>query len=325
MGFFKMKSLPSVSAELNTELVNKILIKNFNSVSPHMLKLTSEWLNGAYAVFKDINKYLILIYYVKKVFEFYRRNNVNITYDNFYIDTNLEIIKGNIIQISKDLNLPKESVRRKLISLEKEGIISKSGKKIKIDRSAYKSSQPTVNLKNVSNLLSVFSQILKKEKLISSSLSSKEVAILIKQNFTFCWHQFYKFLLPFVFRWQSYMKDLEKILIINTIVLNSTSNHIKRLKGEESYLEKWRKDVQKTNIVGINAMSISDITGIPRPTVVRKLKFLVKNKYVSIDKKKLYYIKLSKQKFKEVTKLQDETIISLSNFIVRTFNQINLN
>ena len=320
-----MKILPSVTEELNSELVYKILKKNFNSLSPYIFKLTSEWLIGAYGVFKDINKYLILIYFVNKDFEFYRRNNLNITYDNFYKDKDLEIIKGNVIQISRDLNLPKESVRRKLISLEKEGIITKSGKKIKIDRSAYESSQPIVNLNNVASLLSVFSQILKKEKIISNSLSSKEVSILIKQNFTFCWYQFYKFLFPFVYRWQNYMKDLEKVLIIITIVLNSTSKHIKRLKGVETYLEKWRKDVQKTNIVGINAMSISDITGIPRPTVVRKLKFLVKNKYILIDKKKLYYVKMSEKRFKEGTKLQDETNLSLSDFITRTFNQINLN
>ena len=320
-----MKPLPSVTEELNSELVYKILKKHFNSLSPYIFILTSEWLIGAYGVFKDINKYLILIYFVNKDFEFYRRNNVNITYDDFYKDKDLEIIKGNIIQISKELGVPKESVRRKLISLEKEGIISKSGKKIKIDRSAYESSQPKVNLSNVSNLLSVFSKILKKEKIISNSLSSKEVSFLIKENFTFCWYQFYKFLFPFAYRWQSSMKDLEKVLIIITIVLNSTSKHLKRLKGVESYLEKWRKDVQKTNIVGLNAMSISDITGIPRPTVVRKLKFLVKNKYITIDKKKLYYVKMSKKRFKEATKNQDETNLSLSDFITRTFNQINLN
>ena len=320
-----MKILPSVTEELNSELVYKILKKNFNSLSPYIFKLTSEWLIGAYGVFKDINKYLILIYFVNKDFEFYRRNNLNITYDNFYKDKDLEIIKGNVIQISRDLNLPKESVRRKLISLEKEGIITKSGKKIKIDRSAYESSQPKVNLNNVSTLLSVFSKILKKEKIISNSLSSKEASFLIKENFTFCWYQFYKFLFPFAYRWQSSMKDLEKVLIIITIVLNSTSKHLKRLKGVESYLEKWRKDVQKTNIVGINAMSISDITGIPRPTVVRKLKFLVKNKYILIDKKKLYYVKMSKKRFNETIKLQDETNLSLSDFITRTFNQINLN
>ncbi len=34
-------------------------------------------------------------------------------------------------------------------------------------------------------------------------------------------------------------------------------------------------------------MSISEITGIPRPTVVRKLKHLIDNNFLSIDEKKL--------------------------------------
>ena len=34
--------------------------------------------------------------------------------------------------------------------------------------------------------------------------------------------------------------------------------------------------------IGVNAMSISEITGIPRPTVVRKLKYLIQNDYLKI-------------------------------------------
>ena len=34
-------------------------------------------------------------------------------------------------------------------------------------------------------------------------------------------------------------------------------------------------------------MSISEITGIPRPTVVRKLKYLIDKKYLHINEKKL--------------------------------------
>ena len=30
---------------------------------------------------------------------------------------------------------------------------------------------------------------------------------------------------------------------------------------------------------GVNAMSLSDITGIPRPTVVRKLKWLIEKNF----------------------------------------------
>ena len=34
-------------------------------------------------------------------------------------------------------------------------------------------------------------------------------------------------------------------------------------------------------------MSIADITGIPRPTVVRKLKYLIDRKFLTINEKKL--------------------------------------
>ena len=69
-----------------------------------------------------------------------------------------------------------------------------------------------------------------------------------------------------------------------TIVLNSRTQIDKKLKGIESYVEEWRSTMIKHKIRGINAMSISEITGIPRPTVVRKLKILVKKKYISYDK-----------------------------------------
>ena len=78
-------------------------------------------------------------------------------------------------------------------------------------------------------------------------------------------------------------------------------------------------------IKGINAMSISEITGIPRPTVVRKIKKLIKNKFISLDKNKLINFDVSKQIFKDMSIIQDENLKSINVFIKRTYNQINLN
>ena len=80
----------------------------------------------------------------------------------------------------------------------------------------------------------------------------------------------------------------------------------------------------KHKIRGINAMSISEITGIPRPTVVRKLKILVKKKYISYDKNKLINIDLSEKNFEEMARIQDLNINSFNVFTKRTFNQINV-
>ena len=120
-----MKKLPSIYSELESDIINKVFKNNFDQISPFFFKLMSEWTIGAYKLFNDIDKYTILIYLVNKQFEFYRRNNLNITYDNFYKDSSLEIEKINLIKISIDLDIPKESVRRKIYELEKNGIIKK--------------------------------------------------------------------------------------------------------------------------------------------------------------------------------------------------------
>ena len=320
-----MEKLPSISSEINNVEVNKFIFNNFNSISPYFYKLISEWMSDAYKIFKDLDKFLILIYLINTDFEFFRRNNLNITYENFYKDKTLEINKINLIQISKDLNIPKESVRRKISELEKKGIIKKKGKKIFLDRSAYESQEPINTLKNVSVLLSKFSEISKKNNIIKKSLDRTEVSKLIKNNFSFCWYQFFKFIFSYCYRWRKYFGDLEIMLIGITIAFNSVTTASIKLKGIESYIDKWREEILQNNIRGINAMSISEITGIPRPTVIRKINSLIKLNMVEMDKNKLLNIKFNNKSYKETSELQNETINDLGVFITRTFNQININ
>ena len=320
-----MEKLPSISSEINKVEVNKFIFNNFNSISPYFYKLISEWMSDAYKIFKDLDKFLILIYLINTDFEFFRRNNLNITYENFYKDKTLEINKINLIQISKDLNIPKESVRRKISELEKKGIIKKKGKKIFLDRSAYESQEPINTLKNVSVLLSKFSEISKKNNITKKSLDRTEVSKLIKNNFSFCWYQFFKFIFSYCYRWRKYFGDLEIMLIGITIAFNSVTTASIKLKGIESYIDKWREEILQNNIRGINAMSISEITGIPRPTVIRKINSLIKLNMVEMDKNKLLNVKFNNKSYKETSELQNETINDLGIFITRTFNQININ
>ena len=320
-----MEKLPSISSEINKVEVDKFIFNNFNSISPYFYKLISEWMSDAYKIFKDLDKFLILIYLINTDFEFFRRNNLNITYESFYKDKTLEINKINLIQISKDLNIPKESVRRKISELEKKGVIKKKGKKIFLDRSAYESQEPINTLKNVSVLLSKFSEISKKKNLTIKSLDRTEVSKLIKNNFSFCWYQFFKFIFSYCYRWRKYFGDLEIMLIGITIAFNSVTTASIKLKGIDSYIEEWREDILQNNIRGINAMSISEITGIPRPTVIRKINSLIKLNMIEMDKNKLLNVKFNNKSLKETSELQNETINDLGVFITRTFNQININ
>ena len=78
---------------------------------------------------------------------------------------------------------------------------------------------------------------------------------------------------------------------------------------------------------GMNGFSSADISGIPRATVVRKLKFLVKNNFLINDEKKLYTVSLSTQskQYKVISNLQDKNILSLSNLLYRVYNQVKVN
>ena len=71
-------------------------------------------------------------------------------------------------------------------------------------------------------------------------------------------------------------------------------------------------------------MSISDITGIPRPTVVRKLKSLINNKIIDINDKKLLTLNIKGSSLDLSTKIQSKNIASMSKLIYKIFNQIKI-
>ena len=321
-----MKSIPSISNEINEDKIFEIINKNFSKLAPAYFSLVTNWLIRSYSEYRNIEKFIILIYLINKDLILFRKNGIIIDYDTFYKDKSLEIPKINISDISRDLLIPKESVRRKIEALEKERVIKKTGKKIFIERSGYITAQAKKTLEEFSILVSKFSEILASEKISNRAFNVSEISNSIKENFSFCWYHFYKFLFVFTNRWKTDTKtlDLETICIGLIVLINTVEN--KNFKNKDFDREIFFKEVKKNNQVGMNAFSISDITGIPRATVVRKLEFLIKNKFLNIDKKKLYSFSMNikTKQFKIIKKLQDKNMISLSSFLYRVFNQINL-
>ena len=211
MGFFKeMKKLPSISSEINEDKIFKIINKNFSKIAPFYYEWISSWLVRSYNNFQDIDKYIILIYLINKDFIFYRKNGLIIDYDTFYKDKSLEIPKINISDVSNELNIPKESVRRKVQELEKKGVIRRTGKKIFLDRSAFETAKADKTLKDFSLLINKFSEVLTEEKMTKKVFDKDEISKSIKDNFSFCWYQFYKFLFIFTNRWRP-IADLETL------------------------------------------------------------------------------------------------------------------
>ena len=315
-----MKSIPSISSQIDEKIIYEVISDNFSRLAPYYYKWMSSWLIRAYESFGNIDKYIILIYIINKDFIFFRRNGLIIDYDTIYNDKSLEIDKINISDISKDLQIPKESVRRKVYELEIKGVIKKRGKKFFVDRMAFSAVQATATLKDMSILLYEFSKILKENNIVTVAYQTIEISDSIKKNFSFVWCQFYKFLFIFTNRWRKELGDLETFCI-GIIALLSAANS-KSFKVKDLNRKKYQTSIQGSDERGVNAMSISEITGIPRPTVVRKLKYLIKKNILHINEKKLITLNITGDTLKKAQELQDKNMLSLSNFVSRVFNQI---
>jgi DNA-binding Lrp family transcriptional regulator len=315
-----MKSLPSISSQIDEKIINKVIQKKFALLSSYYFYFMSNWLIRAYKRYNDIDKFLIIIYLIHKNLIFYRKNALVIDYESFYKERTLEIEKINISDISHDLKIPKESVRRKVLDLEKKGSIKKIGKKIFVDKSTFANAKATDTLKDLSILLNEFNKLLKEEKVIDSVFQLEEITNSIKENFSFCLYQLNKFLFIYLNRWRQEMKDLETLTVAMLVVLSATEN--KNFKPSKLSIKSYREEIMGSDTKGVNAMSISDITGIPRPTVVRKIKWLIDENFLIMNNKKLISFNAKGSTFKKTKNIQDKNMLSFSNFIYRLFNQI---
>jgi len=277
-----------------------------------------QWINSVYLTFKDHDKFLIIIFLVKKRLDFYSKNFIKLSYEEFYSKETLEIEKFTISEISKELSIPKESARRKILELIKEGAIKNIKKKLIIDRSQFHYSKPENSIKRISRFLSVLSEMCLNEKTLSLKITSENIETTIKKNFSYIWKLYYEFEIPWIINYKKIFKDLESFHIFATCIVNQ---HLCARKESENYLDRdefLQSIYSAGQMQGLNAMSISDITGIPRATVIRKLKRLVKIENLSIDYKKHYRPKSSFTK--TLSPLQKKVFEKLAYFSAQIFN-----
>ena len=316
-----MNTLPSISAQINEDKIHKVIQENFASLAPSFFTLTSNWFIRAYDHYKDIDKFVIIIYLIHQDLIYFRQNGLKIDYETFYKDKPIEINKINISDISKDLGVPKESIRRKVLELEKQKIIKKIGKKIFVVRDTLYSAKATETLTEVATILHEFNKILKNEKIVTEVYSIDEIILSIKKNFSYCLYQFNKFWFAYLLRWRMELQDLETLAIGMVVVINAVKN---KDFNPKKNIKSYRKQLMGSDNRGVNAMSISEITGIPRPTVVRKLKYLIGKKYLHINEKKLITFNAKDSAFVTTGKMINQNMLDLSTFIHRVFNQIRI-
>ena len=158
--------IPDIKKEINKDDLLGLLENNYSSLGPVWVSTQMEWMNGIYASFNNHDKFLIVIYLLKKKLDFYSRNFIKLTYDECYQSNTVEINEFNVTEISKALNIPKESARRKINELEDIGVIKKTKKNIIIDRSSYGQVKPVDTIKRISRFLASLTNLCLDKKIL---------------------------------------------------------------------------------------------------------------------------------------------------------------
>ena len=308
--------------KLSEQNIYKTYCDNYDSIHYLFVEFQFSWLQQAYKSLKDIDKYNILVFLYKENFvelnEIFKVKSLK----EFYINPRFHLDKINIIQISKKLRISKETARRKILELEEEGVLIKNKKTISVTLKAGLLQKPENTINSFSKILQYVSWLLFKEKKVKKYYEKEFFIKKINERFTQILAIFLEYQIEYLLvRKAIANNDMETWFIVGSLLYNQIM-FLKKSEKKSHYQKEWIEEVLDVgNKKGINAMSISDLTGIPRPTVIRKLKLLLKENDIYKDKENLYYItdgklfsKLNKQRLINIRKLSH--IISRINNIV---------
>ena len=315
----------------DSKKIGLVLSKNQSVLVKYWIKFQQEWIQNIYDKFKDHEKYIILIFLISKtwqdssnLFKFY-------SIDEYYSQSEISLPDISLSEISRNLKIPKETIRRKLIELETENIIKREGQKIILASLALSLQKPETSIKTLSIFFEKLSVLLSTEDWFGLSVSRKDIELYFNKYYTVFWNQYFKMQIPFLIRWKTVFGDLESWVIWANMGINQSlyyekisknfNKKINLLDGmdESSYLRNIQENEPPQ---GVNASSIADISGIPRATVLRKLNKLLKEKVIKRNKK-LEYILTNEGKLNK--KIKDNFLINqkyIALFVTDVFNLI---
>ena len=317
------------SRVLNDDQVYDHMMSDYDKLGRDWIVHQWSWMNNVYRAFNDHYKYLIVISLVEKTLQFYDQMNIQYTFDQFYSKSSLQIEKFSITELCEKLQLPKETVRRKVLELEKLGALKRIKKQIIIDRSVFPSVKPERQIKLTSKYIYLVSTIFKKNKIYSKDMDVKFIENTIKKNFSLCWRWFYRMQIPMIIGYHEMFEDVATFHIWGTVAMNQAFNYQKNVS--ESNANSLTPDYMTFNkslveeegaTTGVSAMSLSDMTNIPRATVIRKCKYLIDQGYLKLNEKKQYV--MTGFNISKVLPYQRRVFKNKAKFLRKTLNLLTI-
>ena len=279
---------------LTAKNIEDKILENWTEYQYLFLEFQSKFLSDLYSRYQSVENGNLVLYFAKETHQNILRKkdydlNFDISYYKFWENhSEINPERKSLIKISEDILLPKETARRKVLELIQQKVLNKKKRNIGwLPNEQYKKNYNLFIDKEINSVCKLISYVCEK---INLSISREEITKEIKDKFSFFWFHYLETQLVYLRLWSKQLNDLELALIfIQVVHLFVSRAKEKNLSHKDIYDDpSLLKEYISTSI---SATSVSEVTGIPRATCVRKLEVLAKMKFVTQDKiSKRYYI-----------------------------------
>jgi len=308
------------------ENITKILVNNYADVVKEFYEMQSSYLTSRYTIHKNLETATVIQCFIRSAhLEIVRQRETNLDHSISFSDfvTNLKTIdipSHKIVYIVNSTGIPKETVRRKVKNLiEKKIIFKNKNNEYLWNMTTVEREKEFINTMNIDiNMISKF--IYSFMKYLNLDLSKKQIAEEIRSQFSFYMYHFLNCQLNWLKMWQTKLKDVDLIFIAIQALI-PTIEFLEKKEDTDLNLDNLNKIIGKTSAkyqlsnVAVSATSISDVSGIPRATCIRKLDKLVSlGMLVREVKTKRYYVNPAvSDRTKNITK-KENIIFTINSF-----------
>ena len=301
--------------------IAKIINKNYKEYTKFHYPLSYQilylWKNY---LGKDLETNLILSNLTIKALRIYNQNNKQKSYKEFIKTKQISIGKVKKAELSRELLIPRETIRRKLEDLKKENFIDMVDGNIDINRKSFEIKDLDTIINKYSKCLNIILDNLGDDKTITKKSITEDYLL---NNFSKCWINILSMMIELSLIWRKFLKSMENWFIFGTCGLNQMYN-LKDSKNfrdlhpdntENFFLNLTREETSR----GLNPTTISDLTGIPRQTVIRNLKNLTKSKALEKDaRRNLFYVPKNTSQQKSIVETLKKIQLVISQNVNKT-------
>ena len=264
---------------ITLEEIIKTYKNNYSSILHEFISVQSDFLSDIYKRYnKDLDAANIVLYFARNLHGKTLRErdkdlDFNISFEKFW--ENHEKTKQDnrkIIDIAQSTGLPKETARRKVNNLIRTKVLQKNRNYIfwsppQHDKESYNSVVDR-QINQISKLVQNISVYL------NIKISKDKISNELKKHFSFFWFHYLSTQLKYLKMWQKELNDLELILIGLQCVIQTNLDFKKNnVKFEDHFFSSKSNQIKikQNDNFSVSATSVSEVTGVPRATCIRKL------------------------------------------------------